>query len=152
MSEDLRKDLIGRQFATTILFDDPALGIPAQVDNYHSLYPLETPSLEPGSVFGFSSILYKGINVGDGLPYAMRRMVNVKLTDVAAMDVVERWKKIQHPNVIAIKEVFTTKDFGDNCAGHSGFFFVLFFLFLFAAAFAPRADGPSPRMRAAIVH
>jgi PAB-dependent poly(A)-specific ribonuclease subunit 3 len=116
MSEDLRKDLIGRQFATTILFDDPALGIPAQVDNYHSLYPLETPSLEPGSVFGFSSILYKGINVGDGLPYAMRRMVNVKLTDVAAMDVVERWKKIQHPNVIAIKEVFTTKDFGDNSA------------------------------------
>lgn len=113
-SDELRKELIGRQLAAQVLAEDPSLGIPAQVDNYHSLYPVEVPSLESGSVFGFPSIIYKGINVGDGFPYALRRVTNVKLTDVAAMGAVEKWKKIQHPNVIAIKEVFTTKDFGDN--------------------------------------
>jgi len=30
------------------------------------------------------------------------------------MQVVDVWKKLQHPNNVALREVFTTKAFGDN--------------------------------------
>lgn len=31
------------------------------------------------------------------------------------MQVVDVWKKFQHSNVVQLREVFTTKAFGDNC-------------------------------------
>jgi len=31
------------------------------------------------------------------------------------MTLVEMWKKLQHTNVVQLREVFTTKAFGDNC-------------------------------------
>jgi len=38
------------------------------------------------------------------------RLVNTKcMTDI------ELWKKILHPNLVHLREVFTTKAFGDNC-------------------------------------
>jgi hypothetical protein len=27
----------------------------------------------------------------------------------------EKWRKLQHINIITLKEMFTTKAFGDNC-------------------------------------
>lgn len=31
------------------------------------------------------------------------------------MTVVDMWKKLQHSNVVQLREVFTTKGFGDHC-------------------------------------
>ena len=38
------------------------------------------------------------------------RIQSVKLM----MQVVDVWKKFSHPNCVALREVFTTKAFGDN--------------------------------------
>jgi len=120
MSEELRSELLGRQFATTMQPEGEMIGLPAQVDNYNTLFPLEDIRPESihqaGITFKFPSKLYKGINVGDGMPYTLRRMVGLKLTEVKAMEAVETWKGVTHPNVIKIKEVFSTKDFGDHSA------------------------------------
>jgi len=34
------------------------------------------------------------------------------------MSDIELWKKILHPNLVHLREVFTTKAFGDNCMYH----------------------------------
>jgi PAB-dependent poly(A)-specific ribonuclease subunit 3 len=31
------------------------------------------------------------------------------------MRAIESWTKIQHANIVSVKEAFTTKAFGDNC-------------------------------------
>ena len=38
------------------------------------------------------------------------RLVNAK-----SMFLVDQWKKISHSNLVSLREVFTTKSFGDNC-------------------------------------
>jgi hypothetical protein len=31
------------------------------------------------------------------------------------MMIIDMWKKMYHPNIVQLREVFTTKAFGDNC-------------------------------------
>ena len=31
------------------------------------------------------------------------------------MVLVDQWKKVSHSNLVSLREVFTTKAFGDNC-------------------------------------
>ena len=31
------------------------------------------------------------------------------------MSIIDMWKKMYHPNIVQLREVFTTKAFGDNC-------------------------------------
>lgn len=50
----------------------PEAGPPEEVDNYHSVVPLDAGN--PSKVFGFASTVYKGFHVGDGMPYALRRI------------------------------------------------------------------------------
>ena len=38
------------------------------------------------------------------------RLVNTK-----CMTLVDMWKKMYHPNIVQLREVFTTKAFGDHC-------------------------------------
>lgn len=38
------------------------------------------------------------------------RLVNTK-----CMVLVDMWKKIQHSNIVTLREVFTTKAFGEHC-------------------------------------
>jgi len=119
ISDTLASEFIGRQRAVLMQPEVPgAGGVPAELDNFHSLYPLEaipvdgsTP--EPGKVFGFSSVMYKAISDEDGLPYVLRRLDNVRVTDAKAMSQVDAWKAIMHPNVIGIKEAFS-KTFADT--------------------------------------
>ena len=37
------------------------------------------------------------------------------------MILVDMWKKIQHSNAVTLREVFTTKAFGDHCESASVF-------------------------------
>jgi PAB-dependent poly(A)-specific ribonuclease subunit 3 len=74
-------------------------GIPAELDNYHSLYPLEPVGADgtpptPGKVFGFQSVMYKGVSDQDGLPYVLRRLDGVRVTEGKAMSRVDAWKAV----------------------------------------------------------
>lgn len=104
------------------------------MDRYHSLVPLEdvqpialmhTQVLAAGldvaahprqpQVFPHPSLVYKAFRNDDGRPSALRRIVGYQLTERKAMAFVEQWRSVKHPNILALYEVFTCKDFGDQC-------------------------------------
>ncbi|XP_048453885.1 PAN2-PAN3 deadenylation complex subunit pan3 [Rhincodon typus] len=92
-------------------------GFPTEVDNYHSLFPLEPPPanrLQKTSNFGFITSCYKAINSKDDLPYCLRRIHGFRLINTKCMVLVDMWKKIQHSNTVTLREVFTTKAFGEH--------------------------------------
>lgn len=41
--------------------------------------------------------------------------IGFRLLSTKCIAVVEMWKKLQHSNVVQLREIFTTKAFGDNC-------------------------------------
>ena len=41
--------------------------------------------------------------------------VGFKLSSTKAVNEAAKWKKIRHPNIVSLREMFTTKNFGDNC-------------------------------------
>lgn len=50
----------------------------------------------------------------DGLKYCLRRLHGCRLQSIKCIQIVDKWKKIQHSNIVRLREVFTTKAFGDN--------------------------------------
>ena len=44
----------------------------------------------------------------------MRRVQNFKLVNSKCMVIVEQWRKLSHSNLVALRQVFTTKEFGDQ--------------------------------------
>lgn len=59
-----------------------SLGVPSEVDSYHSLFPLE-PLLPPNrlqktSNFSYITSCYKAVNSKDDLPYCLRRIHGAK--------------------------------------------------------------------------
>lgn len=42
-------------------------------------------------------------------------ILGFRLQSTKCMSVVDLWKKFQHSNVVQLREVFTTKSFGDQC-------------------------------------
>ena len=45
----------------------------------------------------------------------MMSSTGFRLTSGKAVLELEKWRKLQHINIITLKEMFTTKAFGDNC-------------------------------------
>lgn len=41
--------------------------------------------------------------------------VGFRLTQTAAFTPIEAWHRIPQPNIIRVREAFTTRAFGDNC-------------------------------------
>jgi len=48
------------------------------------------------------------------VPYVLRRIENYRLMHQVAFTAIETWSKIRHPNIISIREAFTTRAFNDN--------------------------------------
>jgi PAB-dependent poly(A)-specific ribonuclease subunit 3 len=48
----------------------------------------------------------------------LRCCAGFRLANEKAMAALERWKKMSHPNIVSLRECFTTKDFGDSCMRH----------------------------------
>jgi len=48
------------------------------------------------------------------LYYVLRRIHGFRLVNVKSMVLVDQWKKQQHSNLVHLREVFTTKAFGDH--------------------------------------
>ena len=46
---------------------------------------------------------------------ADRVYLDFRLASVEAFTTIEAWQRIKHPNIISVKEAFTTRAFGDSC-------------------------------------
>ncbi|GFR66446.1 PAB-dependent poly(A)-specific ribonuclease subunit PAN3, partial [Elysia marginata] len=115
--DELKMDILNRH-ATSMVGLDPssplAAELPPEVDKYTNLCPLErTGALKP-SLGNLPSSTYKAICTKDGLHYCLRRLHGFRLAGTKFQATMESWKKIYHPNVVTLKEVFTTKSFNDN--------------------------------------
>ncbi|XP_064636086.1 PAN2-PAN3 deadenylation complex subunit pan3-like isoform X2 [Lineus longissimus] len=117
MSEEHKLEILNKQ-ALTLMQIDPEQNpdIPHEVDNYQNLFPLEPPqssALQKSSTFGYPTTCYKATCTKDGLVYCLRRIHGYRLTSTKCMAVIDLWKKIQHTNIVQLREVFTTKAFND---------------------------------------
>ncbi|KAM9417905.1 PAN2-PAN3 deadenylation complex subunit pan3-like isoform 2-T2 [Salvelinus alpinus] len=119
MADELRQELINRHLITMAQLDQSEnTGVPSEVDSYHSLFPLEPvppPNrLQKTSNFSYITSCYKAVNSKDDLPYCLRRIHGFRLVNTKCMMLVDMWKKIQQSNSVTLREVFTTKAFGDH--------------------------------------
>ncbi|KAL4660157.1 PAB-dependent poly(A)-specific ribonuclease subunit PAN3 isoform X1 [Arapaima gigas] len=109
MADELQRSMMHNLYPTDV---------PTEVDNYHSLFPLEPlppPNrLQKNSNFSYITSCYKAVNSKDDLPYCLRRIHGFRLVNTKCMMLVDMWKKIQHSNCVTLREVFTTKAFGDH--------------------------------------
>ncbi|KAK6172940.1 hypothetical protein SNE40_016494 [Patella caerulea] len=91
--------------------------IPSEVDNYHNIFPLEPPPANPlqkSNIFSYPTSCFKAVNTKDGLTYCLRRVHGFRLVNTKCMPLIDMWKKMYHPNIVQLREVFTTKVFSDN--------------------------------------
>jgi PAB-dependent poly(A)-specific ribonuclease subunit 3 len=65
-------------------------------------------------IFGHPSTCYRATSSKDGLFYCLRRLHGVRLTTHKSVQQFEKWRKVEHANIVALREMFTTKAFGDN--------------------------------------
>jgi PAB-dependent poly(A)-specific ribonuclease subunit 3 len=110
MPEELRSSLLLKNELTNSS-EHESSNLPLEVDNFHSLSLLESSSNLPVP----SASTYKATHNLTGIKYCLRRLHGFRVQSVKTMmQVVETWKTFSHPNCIKLREVFTTKAFGDN--------------------------------------
>ena len=119
MPDEIKLELLNRHTATLAQIDpEQNPDIPQEVDNYHCLFPLEPTSASPlqqkSGIFGYPTTCYKAMNSKDAMPYCLRRIHGFRLSNTKCMTVIDLWKKMQHSNIVQLREVFTTKAFGDH--------------------------------------
>lgn len=84
------------------------------IEQFHSLFCLDTSAQKNQSLFGYSSWVYKAVSSKDGNTYALRRLENFRLTSETAIRSAQSWKRVLNGNVVTIHEAFTTRAFGDS--------------------------------------
>lgn len=121
VGDELKMDIMNKHSITMAQAnptdDTTTVGIPTEVDTYNSLLPLEPlpkGPLEKSSTFGYTTTCYKAINKKDGKAYCLRRIHGFRMSNTQWMVLVDKWKKLQHSNIVALREVFTTKAFGEH--------------------------------------
>uniref|UniRef100_A0A1B6C5K5 PAN2-PAN3 deadenylation complex subunit PAN3 n=2 Tax=Clastoptera arizonana TaxID=38151 RepID=A0A1B6C5K5_9HEMI len=89
--------------------------IPNEVDNYQDLCPLESlQSIHKTQLVNYLSSTFKATNIKTGVRYCLRRIHGFRLPNTKCMMLVDMWKKLTHSNIVQLREVFTTKAFGDH--------------------------------------
>uniref|UniRef100_A0A672J6Y6 PAN2-PAN3 deadenylation complex subunit PAN3 n=1 Tax=Salarias fasciatus TaxID=181472 RepID=A0A672J6Y6_SALFA len=155
MADELRQELINRHLITMAQIDHSENpDVPSEVDSYHSLFPLEPlppPNrMQKTSNFSYITSCYKAVNSKDDLPYCLRRIHGFRLVNTKCMMLVDMWKKIQHSNSVTLREVFTTKAFGDHCEfGLPSQYFVFFIKC--SCIFPGQHEPPPPRQHAGLL-
>lgn len=118
MPDELKMEILNRNALTMAHIDlGQNIDIPSEVDTYRNLFPLEPPNDNPhhkSKTFGYPTTCYKALNTKDGLTYCLRRIHGFRLVNTKCMTLVDMWKKMYHPNIVQLREVFTTKAFGDH--------------------------------------
>ncbi|XP_039286752.1 PAN2-PAN3 deadenylation complex subunit PAN3 isoform X2 [Nilaparvata lugens] len=103
--------------ALTLAQPDPTLypNTPTEVENYHELCPLEQlPSLHKAQLIGFQTSTFKATNIKTGTRYCLRRIHGFRLPNQKCTMLIDMWKKLSHSNIVQLRDVFTTKAFGDQ--------------------------------------
>nr|XP_018265297.1 PAB-dependent poly(A)-specific ribonuclease subunit PAN3 [Kwoniella dejecticola CBS 10117]OBR87455.1 PAB-dependent poly(A)-specific ribonuclease subunit PAN3 [Kwoniella dejecticola CBS 10117] len=99
-------------------------GLPAELGIYHSLKiirspnqpPPQNPSTQnaPSKVYVHPAPVYKAVSSVDGNVYCLRRIEGYKLVNESAFGAIDTWRRMRHPNIVGLREAFTTKAFNDN--------------------------------------
>ncbi|KAL1130726.1 hypothetical protein AAG570_011967 [Ranatra chinensis] len=116
VSNQLRLEIQHRN-NLTLMQPDHALypDLPLEVDNYHELCPIEAVGTLPKAhVLGYQTSTYKATHIKTGQHYCLRRVHGFRLPNTKCMVLVDMWKKLSHSNIVHLREVFTTKAFGDQ--------------------------------------
>ncbi|XP_071445914.1 PAN2-PAN3 deadenylation complex subunit PAN3 isoform X2 [Hetaerina americana] len=66
------------------------------------------------SSLGYPSSTYKATHSKTGIRYCLKRIHGFRLSNTKCMLLVDMWKRLQHPNIIQLREIFSTKAFGDH--------------------------------------
>lgn len=118
LPDELRMDILHRhQLTLAEANPDQHPDLPSEVDNYHKLCPLEPPVGDnpvKSSTFGYVTSVYKAANIKTGVYYCLRRIHGFRVSNMKCLSIIDTWKKLQHSNLVHLREVFTTKAFGDN--------------------------------------
>ncbi|ORX72011.1 hypothetical protein DL89DRAFT_105736 [Linderina pennispora] len=56
----------------------------------------------------------KAQSITDGQQYCLRRVPGFRAKDDSSLLAIDKWKDIDHPNVVRVREAFTTRAFGDS--------------------------------------
>ncbi|KAI0567635.1 PAN2-PAN3 deadenylation complex subunit PAN3 [Gracilaria domingensis] len=97
----------------------PTFAVPEYVGTYYAIVPLEA---RPTPVFGRAGphgILYKGVSASRGSIAALLRIVGAP--PAPSSQIVragEAWKRVRHPALLCLKEVFTTRQFTARSAAN----------------------------------
>ncbi|TRY78299.1 hypothetical protein TCAL_01718 [Tigriopus californicus] len=117
---EIRIDILKRQQICWAQIDmDQHPGVPSEVDNFKELCPLESVPQSPtmknkSHTFGYYTTVYKAANMKTGVLVCLRRIHGYRLLNTKCMMLVEQWRKLSHPNLVSLRQVFTTKSFGDH--------------------------------------
>ncbi|KAG0212722.1 PAB-dependent poly(A)-specific ribonuclease subunit 3 [Mortierella sp. GBA30] len=114
ISDSLREELHRKNEMILQTVNAQEYGLPEELHEYHSLYPLDVTQERSTEVFGYQSSVYKCMCSQDGRTYALRRIEGFRLTNELAMQTIEGWRRIRHANIVSIREAFTSKAFGDH--------------------------------------
>ncbi|PFH47540.1 hypothetical protein AMATHDRAFT_151840 [Amanita thiersii Skay4041] len=113
-SHDLRQMLQQRSEVTRGV---APIELPQELQGYHTLAPMENINATPNErrkFLNWYSVVYRAIRTSDGIPYALRRIENFRLTQQSAFAAIEAWSRIRHPGIVSVHEAFTTKSFNDS--------------------------------------
>jgi len=109
---EVREELQKKMFATQQVLPNTTL---PDVDNFHTLVPLDTNNKRNTSSFEYQSWIYKAQNARNGWHYALRRLEGYRLTNEHAIpEVLKKWRKVRNSNVVTVHEAFTTLNFNDS--------------------------------------
>ncbi|KAH4014028.1 PAN2-PAN3 deadenylation complex subunit PAN3 [Parastagonospora nodorum] len=107
----LREDLQKRAEVARQVMPNSTLPV---IEQFHSLFCLDTTPQKNNAPFGYVSWIYKAISGKDGKTYALRRLENFRLTSEPAIRSAQAWKRIFNGSIVTIHEAFTTRAFGDS--------------------------------------
>ncbi|KAG6335052.1 hypothetical protein ID866_4030 [Astraeus odoratus] len=113
ISDTLREEL-QRRSESVHTIPSVAYQLPEELQGYHTLAPLESIVPERRKLVSWFSTVYRATNMNDGATYVLRRIENFRLTHQAAFSAIESWSRIIHPNIVRVREAFTTRAFNDN--------------------------------------
>ncbi|KAK6101600.1 hypothetical protein QQG55_5220 [Brugia pahangi] len=117
---ELKMELLQRQLAIQCR-TEPSLypDIPQNVEYFQNLVPLENVKfvgshMERGIIGSHITTVYKAINGRDGMPYCLRRIHNFRVNAMKQLSLADNWKKLMHVNVVQLRDVIQTRQFGDH--------------------------------------
>ncbi|KAJ5490955.1 PAN2-PAN3 deadenylation complex subunit PAN3 [Penicillium diatomitis] len=136
LPNDFREELQKKSAAA--LQTLPNTTLPAQVDYFHSLVPLDLSHQKNAATFGYPSWVYKAQSSKDGNFYALRRLegksiwpgeeprsctcrgslgslfLGFRLTNEKAIRSVQAWKRICSGSIVTVHDAFTSRSFQDS--------------------------------------